>query len=146
MKISDLSIGDVCVTVKNDLVVILSVTNNSFKYPVLYKIKTNGTTYKGSPDFFKARVGQVDLKAFNEVTTNGPSAEMWEPRSTIPGITDLYSKFANLRAGDTIKVKVRGDIREGIFYELDLRKPKNPVLFELGGKRYKCPVNLVVWE
>lgn len=144
MNLSDFRVGDICITVKNDLAVIVSVSNNSDKYPILYKIKANDVTYKGQLDFFKAKVGSISIDLFNKEIVSKP--DMWEPRSSIPLVGNVNGKLSTLNTGDKIKVKVRSTVRDGIFKGLDFRKPKNPVLFELDGVSYRCPVDLVVWE
>ena len=149
MELKELTPGTVVVDLRGKLCIVTSIDLNRPKNPVRYKTG-NLTEYIGSPDFFKAAVGTVDLAKLNTATARKTSVldgYLGTDADNIGGesdMTPLFGLLAGLKVGDKITVKGFGQVKPAIYSGYNPRAACYPVKVLINGKKYKVAAENVV--
>lgn len=69
MKLNEIHVGDVLVSVRRDIACVIEVKPESAN-PIRLQIKA-GKTYQAKPDFFDRKIGTFDLDALQKPTDDG---------------------------------------------------------------------------
>ena len=123
-------IGDVIVTQRGDIAIVVDIHWSKPKYPVIYQTKL-GSRFKGSWDFVKMIIGTCD----DIVSLDMMNREAAAPKSScsVNGMT--------LHPGDKIKLT---DGKIVTFDSFNSRRPKYPITYTTDrGAKYKSTIESV---
>jgi len=133
----------VAIDERGAICVVTEIRANAPAWPVIFAVKASGAAYKGRPETFKAVVGSVDLAAFK--AASGAAGGAREKRSAGTDVDFLVpTVLKGVKVGDTVRLKHRYEVVEATYLGYNRNRPKYPVTYELNGKRWKGPLEIVV--
>jgi len=133
-EMSELEVGAVAVTHKNDIVVVVEHKPQNTKYPVIY---TNGKTrYKAAPQDFKAVIGVAEPEKIVEPP---------KPSRNIHASWCAPEELRDVKPETRIVIRNRRNLEVVVYNGYNPRRPKNPLsITTLDGKECKGPAALFV--
>jgi len=131
----DVTVGDVVVTKRGDIAVIVDYKPGRRKYPWIYKISLS-KQYRGcSEDFVSIIADEADIDELDDKANE----TMSQRQATGP------SSVKDLKLGDQIKVRIGGSVQDVEFAGYKPRNRKYPLIYKtLNGKCFKTRLDLLV--
>ena len=135
----DLKVGSVVLTSRNELAVILDNHPSRPKYPWVYQMKATGARYKCGEADIKAVLGEIDLQGYLTAANQQPALP-----TVTTNLSSLPSQLQGLTVGDKIQITGNRGVEDAIYKGYVPSRHKYPVLVEMRGKIFKCPLTAVV--
>ena len=139
MKLNEIHVGDVLVSVRRDIACVVEVKPESAN-PIRLQIKA-GKTYQAKPDFFDRKIGTFDLDALQKPTDDGLGdfGTAAPPDSGSPFLPSEL-RALGIKAGDDVMVRHGHKEQRATFTGYHPERPKYPISYTLNGKQWKGPV------
>lgn len=136
MKLDEIEVGDVLVTVRREIVCVMEVKSESAN-PIRFEMKV-GKRYQAKPNFFVSKIGTFDTGAVRTAMET-QFGGLDSPREPKPGSSFLPAALREMgiKAGDTINVRHGASTREAVFVGYYPQRPRYPISYTVNGKMWK---------
>lgn len=143
MKLHEIQVGDVLITVRRDIACVVEVKPESAN-PIRLQIKV-GKTYQAKPDFFVSKVGTFDPSALHMPEDDGfGDLRMARKPDTGSPFLPRELREMGIKAGDEVMVRHGHASRRAIFTGYHPERPKYPISYTVGDKRWKGPIACIL--
>ena len=143
MKLHEIQVGDVLITVRRDIACVIEVKPESAN-PVRLQIKV-GKTYQAKPDFFVSKVGTFDPSALHVPEGDG-FGDLGAPQKERRGSPFLPAELRamGIKDGDEVMVRHGHNPQRATFTGYFPERPKYPISYTLNGKKWKGPLACIL--